>query len=61
MRTIALTLNIIVAVSIIAFAWITLPVVAAQEQFENVAKDDMYCLQQNIYFEARNQSINGHY
>ena len=59
MRQIALTLNIVVAVSIIAFAWITLPAVAAQEQFENVAKDDMYCLQQNIYFEARNQSING--
>jgi spore germination cell wall hydrolase CwlJ-like protein len=34
-------------------------VVAAQAQLETVSDEDRYCLQQNIYFEARNQSIAG--
>ena len=40
-------------------SYIDAAITAAQMQLETVSDEDRYCLQQNIYFEARNQSIAG--
>jgi spore germination cell wall hydrolase CwlJ-like protein len=40
-------------------SYVDAAITAAQMQLETVSDEDRYCLQQNIYFEARNQSIAG--
>jgi spore germination cell wall hydrolase CwlJ-like protein len=40
-------------------SYVDAAIMAAQMHLETVSDEDRYCLQQNIYFEARNQSIAG--
>jgi len=59
LRKIATVVNLSVVIGLVAFGIVTIPELSAKERYAAISKEDMHCLQQNIYFEARNQSING--
>ena len=57
-KALAHTANIAALCTLVAFGAVQLNIAPAeaQEAMLTVSDDDMYCLQQNIFFEARNQS-----
>lgn len=58
-NTIAFAINAAVAGSVIAIGANQIGEAKAAEMLSNISESDKLCLQQNIYFEARNQSVEG--
>jgi N-acetylmuramoyl-L-alanine amidase len=58
-KAVAQTINAGVAVSLIAFTAFHASDLQAQAKIAGVAQAERDCLQQNIFFEARNQSVLG--
>lgn len=56
LRKAALLFNGLVLLFLIVFGVGQIQKAAAEEVLSTVSENDRYCLQQNIYFEARNQS-----
>ena len=52
-------LNSLIIVAILTFSFTNYTDVMAKELLVKVSDEDRYCLQQNVFFEARNQSIKG--
>lgn len=52
-------LNVFVAVAIVVIGVMQISELNAQEKLTTITKEDRYCLAQNIFFEARNQSVEG--
>lgn len=52
-------LNVFVAVAIVVISVMQMSEVKAQERLSTITDKDRYCLAQNIFFEARNQSVEG--
>lgn len=56
LRKAALLFNGLVLLFLIVFSFGHIQKAAAEEVLSTISSEDRYCLQQNIYFEARNQS-----
>lgn len=52
-------LNIVFAASLVAVGYFSVQEAQAQETLATITEEDRHCLQQNIYFEARNQTVAG--
>ena len=52
-------LNSLIIVAILTFAFTNYTEVMAKDLLIKISDEDRYCLQQNVFFEARNQSIKG--
>ena len=52
-------LNIFVAVAIVVIGIMQISELEAQTRLNVISKEDRYCLAQNVFFEARNQSVSG--
>jgi len=58
-KFVAGTVNTTAIVAIAVVAGFSIRDAEAQERLQVITTDDLHCLQQNIYFEARNQSVIG--
>jgi spore germination cell wall hydrolase CwlJ-like protein len=56
---VAATLNALTLAAIVGIGAYQIENAQAQEKVNSISKEDKYCLQQNIFFEARNQSTLG--
>ena len=56
LKTFSVIANSATLIGMVAFGAYNIKDVAAQEYVNHVSQEDKYCLQQNVYFEARNQS-----
>ena len=56
---IAGTVNAVVLAAMVGFGAYHIEEAQAQEHVDSLGKEELYCMQQNIYFEARNQSTLG--
>lgn len=59
MKFLAGTINAVVLAAMAAVGAYHIQDAAAQEIVNSISKEERYCLQQNIFFEARNQSTLG--
>lgn len=59
MKYLAVILNTAIICSMIAIGYISVAEVRANEMLGRFTEEDRHCLAQNIFFEARNQTIEG--
>lgn len=59
MKTMAKLFNMLIICFVVGFTSYHWNTIRAQEQLRHISKEDRYCLAQNIYFEARNQTVEG--
>ena len=55
----ALSINVMILIAVTAIVSFQWNEARAEQRLKHVTSDDVFCLQQNIYFEARNQSVLG--
>lgn len=56
LKTLPVVANAATVIGMVAFGAYNIKDASAQEIVDHISADEKYCLQQNIYFEARNQS-----
>jgi len=56
LKTLSIVANTATLISMVAIGAYNIKDASAQEKVDHISQDEKYCLQQNIYFEARNQS-----
>ena len=55
----AAILNVTIAVAIVAFGIFAVSETKAKIRLADISHEDFICLQENIYFEAANQNVEG--
>lgn len=55
-KTVSIIANAATLLGMVAFGAYNIKDASAQEKLDHISAEQKYCLQQNIYFEARNQS-----
>lgn len=59
MKLIAKMFNLLIICSVVAYTAYHWDSIKAAEQLKHISTQDRYCLAQNIFFEARNQTVKG--